>query len=113
VTVNRNPYRVTGGVLGVRAEPQKRQRGWAPLVWVVEWVDTGERHVAMCGHRHATADEATMCPWEPNPLPPVGAGLVVQVRDPEYRTSGQIRAEARKPREQLCMPWGNAAPEIL
>lgn len=94
MTPNRNPYRVTGGVLGVRAEPQKRQAGWAPLVWVVYWLDGDERYVGDCRHRHLTADEATMCPWEPDPLPPVGAGVLVQVRDPEYRTTGQIRVEA-------------------
>lgn len=102
-----NPYRVPNNGNGYRSEPQKRQAGWAPLVWVVSWTtdDADRASVGDCGHRHPTADEATMCPWEPSPLPPVGAGLVVQVRDPEYRTTGQIRIEARRPREQLCMPW--------
>lgn len=36
------------------------------------------------GHRHATADDAAACPFEPVDLPEVCAGLVRQFRDPAY-----------------------------
>jgi len=45
-----------------------------------------------CGHRHASADEATMCPWTPDPWPVV-CGLHVC----------QVRTEA--PPIQAEMPW--------
>ena len=86
--------------------PAKRRRGWAPLVWVVMWVAGDDAvRIGTCGHRHPDASSAMACPWEPDPLPPVGAGLVVYVRDPEYRAPGQVIREARQPREQLRMSW--------
>lgn len=72
----------------------------APLVWQVIWVDAGGEGLGACGHRHATADEATVCPFEPAALPDVCAGLVREVRDPEYRTEGQRIAVARDRRPQ-------------
>lgn len=58
----------------------------APLVWQVVWVGADERGHGACGHRHGSVDEATLCPFEPPGLPEVCAGLVRQVRDPDYRT---------------------------
>jgi hypothetical protein len=55
----------------------------------------------VCGRRHASADDAAACSWKPDPLPSVGAGLVVWIRDPEYRAPGEILRDARNPREQL------------
>lgn len=55
-----------------------------PLVWQVVWVDELGHGHGTCGHRHADAADATACPWEPDVLPPIGAGLVRRVRDPEY-----------------------------
>ena len=68
----------------------------APLVWVVLWIDEVGHGHGTCGHRHASADEATACPWEPAEVPPVGAGLVRQVRDPLYVTAGQELAAPRQ-----------------
>lgn len=48
-----------------------------------------------CGHRHATQDEATMCPWTPDPWPVVCDLLVRQVRSPSHRDR----------REQGRMGW--------
>jgi len=56
-----------------------------PMVWVVLWIDERGHGVGTCGHGHLTADEATMCPWEPAPVPPIGAGLVREVRDSAYQ----------------------------
>jgi hypothetical protein len=39
-----------------------------------------------CGHRHASADEATMCPWTPDPWPEQCDLLVRQFRTPDKRT---------------------------
>lgn len=63
----------------------------APVVWQVIWIGADGRVLGACGHRHATADEATRCPFEPASLPEVCAGLVRQVRDPEYRAWGERR----------------------
>jgi hypothetical protein len=74
----------------------------ALLVRQVVWVGTDGRGLGACGHRHATADEATLCPFEPERLPDVCAGLVREVRDPEYVTEGQrIHAaeQARRPQQ--------------
>jgi hypothetical protein len=57
----------------------------APLVWQVIWIDGAGRGLGACGHRHATAAEATRCPYKPGELPEVCAGLVREVRDPAYR----------------------------
>lgn len=67
----------------------------APLVWQVIWIGADARGLGACGHRHATAEEATVCPFEPAGLPEVCAGLVRQVRDPLYATIGQRIAAAR------------------
>lgn len=72
----------------------------APLVWMVVWVAADGRGLGTCGHRHATPDEATLCPFEPERLPDVCAGLVREVRDPDYRTPGQVLAAARVARGQ-------------
>jgi hypothetical protein len=70
----------------------------ARRVWMVCWVVplgderdllTHGRGVGECGHAHGTADEAFACPWEPTPLPPVGAGLVAQVRADDGRRRRQ------------------------
>lgn len=63
----------------------------APLVWQVIWVDTGGRGLGACGHRHVTPGEATLCPFEPLALPDVCAGLVREVRDPDYRAPRERR----------------------
>jgi hypothetical protein len=66
----------------------------ATLVWTVIAVD-GEGHGhGVCGHHHATADEATLCPWDPEPRPLVCDLLVRQVRTDQPRAG------------QLAMPWG-------
>lgn len=70
----------------------------APLVWQVIWVDAGGEGLGSCGHRHATAGEATACPFEPPAPPDECAGLVRQVRDPDYVTVGQRIAAAREAR---------------
>jgi hypothetical protein len=54
----------------------------APLVWMVVWVDAGGRGLGMCGHRHASLGEATLCPFVPEGLPDACAGLVREVRGP-------------------------------
>ena len=68
-----------------------------PLVWTVIAVD-GEGHGhGTCGHEHASADEATRCPWDPE-RPIVCDLLVRQVR------RGAIAAMSKP--GQLAMPWG-------
>jgi hypothetical protein len=70
-------------------------------MWVVPWDDDPERTprgVGDCGHEHETAEEAYACPWEPSPLPPVGAGLVRQARADDGRQ--------RRGAQQVAMPWG-------
>lgn len=65
----------------------------AALHWTVIAVD-GEGHGhGVCGHQHATADEATLCPWDPE-RPEVCDLLVRQVRTDQPRVA------------QLAMPWG-------
>lgn len=84
----------------------------APLVWQVIWVDADERGVGACGHRHSTADEATLCPFEPATLPNVCAGLVREVRDPDYRAPleglgpGRERKRARARQLELELELG-------
>lgn len=51
---------------------------------------------ARCGHRHGTADEASACPWTPDPWPEV-CDLFVR----------QVRTEA--PPVQARMPWAASA----
>lgn len=55
----------------------------APLVWQVIWIDERGEGLGACGHRHPDAGEATLCPFEPDGLPIICAGLVREVRDPE------------------------------
>jgi hypothetical protein len=50
---------------------------------------------ARCRHDHATADEATLCPWTPEPWPRCCDLLVRQVRT----------EMALDRREQAVMPW--------
>lgn len=78
-----------------------------PLVWQVIWVDANEHGLGACGHRHATADDAAACPFEPASLPEVCAGLVRQVRDPDYRTlrEGPARSH-RRPQLDLDLEAG-------
>jgi hypothetical protein len=66
--------------------PIHRRAHHAPIIWRVFWVVGAEMCdvVGDCGHRHLTADEARACPWEPDQVPAVGAGLVVWIRDPDY-----------------------------
>lgn len=74
----------------------------APLVWQVVWIGADGRGLGACGHRHPDADEATLCPFEPADLPEVCAGLVRQVRDPDYRTPNhQRRGRWRRPQLDL------------
>lgn len=77
--------------------PIHRRAHHAPICWIVLWV-TGDSADAIgsCDHRHATREDALACPWEPDPLPPIGAGVVTWTRDPEYRTVGEVMAEARR-----------------
>jgi len=63
----------------------------APLIWMVLWVDGRGRGIGRCEHRHSDADAATACPFEPAKLPDVCAGLVCQVRDPEYLSTRERR----------------------
>lgn len=79
----------------------------APLVWQVIWVDANEHGLGACGHHHATADEATACAFEPDGLPVMCAGLIRQVRDPDYVTVGQRIAAARLPQQlELALEAG-------
>lgn len=74
----------------------------APLVWQVIWVDAAGRGLGACGHRHVDAGEATLCQFEPASLPVVCAGLVREVRDPEYRTPRhRDRGKWRRPQLSL------------
>lgn len=66
-------------------------------VWTVIAVDAEGHGHGMCGHEHATADEATLCPWDPE-RPEVCDLLVRQVR-------AGVQAWMARPR-QIAMPWG-------
>ncbi len=72
----------------------------APLVWQVIWVDAAGQGHGTCGHRHATADEATMCPFDPDGAPVESAGLVREVRDPAYKAPEQLYAAGLKRRSR-------------
>lgn len=74
-----------------------------PVVWQVIWIAANGRGLGACGHRHASAGEATSCPFEPADLPAVCAGLVREVRDPTYRTLREGRARTHR-RPQLELP---------
>lgn len=76
-----------------------------PLVWQVIWIDADGRGLGACGHRHVTADEATACPFEPDDLPEVCAGLVRQFRDPDYRVLREGPARSHR-RAQLELALG-------
>lgn len=52
----------------------------APLTWVVIAVLGTGQGIGDCGHQHETADEATLCPWTPDPWPEQCDLLVRQVR---------------------------------
>lgn len=52
----------------------------APLHWTVIAVLATGHGIGMCGHQHASAAEATACPWTPQPWPDVCDLLVRQVR---------------------------------
>lgn len=87
-----------------------------PLVWQVIWVDANGHGLGTCGHRHVAADEATMCPFEPDDAPVISVGLVREVRDPEYVTpqltyaAGRARIEAARraePTAQLELSLGD------
>jgi hypothetical protein len=69
------------------------------LVWQVIWIDAGGRGLGACGHRHATDDDAAACPFEPGDLPEVCAGLVREVRDPDYTAPEDGYAWRRRPRQ--------------
>lgn len=78
-----------------------------PLVWQVIWINADGHGLGACGHRHATAGEATLCPFEPAGLPEVCAGLVREVRDPTYRTLREGRARShRRPQLDLALEAG-------
>lgn len=64
--------------------------------WTVIAVDGEGQGHGVCGHQHATADEATLCPWDPE-RPVVCDLLVRRVRTDQPR------------RAQLAMPWGGRA----
>ncbi len=64
----------------------------APLHWEVIAVLASGQGIGSCRHQHATADEATLCPWAPQPWPEVCDLLVRQVR------TGQV--------SQLSLTWG-------
>lgn len=79
----------------------------APHVWQVIWIGADGRGLGACGHRHATADDAAACPFEPSGLPEVCAGLVRQVRDPAYSVPRQGRARShRRPQLELALGAG-------
>ncbi len=59
----------------------------AALHWEVCAVDGAGQGHGRCGHRHATADEATACPWDPE-RPVVCDLLVRQVRTDQPRRGG-------------------------
>ena len=83
----------------------------APLVWGVIWVDAAGHGHGTCGHRHATADEATMCPFEPEPCPVESAGLVRRFRDPAYTAPEQAYARGLALRsKQLSLYFGGDSP---
>jgi hypothetical protein len=69
----------------------------ARLIWTVIAVDGAGQGHGTCGHEHATADEATLCPWDPE-RPVVCDLLVRQVRADDGRR--------RRGSAQLAMPWG-------
>lgn len=56
----------------------------------------GDGSFQRCGHRHATADDATMCSWTPDPWPVVCDLHVCQVR-------------SSAPRRQLGFGWAPTA----
>ncbi|HZJ63919.1 MAG TPA: hypothetical protein VFD36_10420 [Kofleriaceae bacterium] len=81
----------------------------APLVWQVIWVCASGHGWGACGHRHATADEATTCEFDPDAAPVESAGLVRQVRDPAYKAPEQAYARglARRSRQlELALEAG-------
>ena len=67
----------------------------AALHWVVIAVLGNGRGAGTCGHEHATADEATACPWTPEPWPVVCDLLVRQVRSDDGRRR-KVRSRDRQ-----------------
>lgn len=63
-------------------------RRGAALVWTVIAVDGHGHGHGTCGHEHATADEATLCPWDPER--PLVCDLLVR----EVRPGAIARMEA-------------------
>lgn len=75
-------------------------KGWkqrpAQLHWEVKAIVPNARGAGVgyvvggfsqsCGHRHATRDEAIMCPWTPDPWPRQCDLIVAQVRTPDAKT---------------------------
>lgn len=78
-----------------------------PTVWQVIWIDADGRGHGACGHRHASADEATSCPWEPERAPLVSSGLVRKIRDPDYHVLREGPARSHR-RPQLDLALGVA-----
>lgn len=79
----------------------------APKVWQVIWVDATGRGHGACGHRHATAELAAACPFEPVDLPEVCSGLVRRFRDPDYRVDREGPARShRRPQLELALEVG-------
>lgn len=63
----------------------------ARLCWAVIAVVASGDGLGTCGHGHETAEEATMCPWTPDPWPEVCDLLVRQVRADDGRRRRQPR----------------------
>ncbi len=76
-----------------RARP-KSGRHWEVLAMIpqpgrgeiVKGLIDSKGFIARCGHRHATKEEATMCPWTPDPWPEVCDLFVAIVRTPDENT---------------------------
>ena len=63
--------------------------------WTVIAVLGDGRGNGTCGHIHATSDEATLCPWTPDPWPVVCDLLVRHVRSDDGRRR-KVRAKDRQ-----------------
>ncbi|MGN6107453.1 MAG: hypothetical protein ACTHU0_20255 [Kofleriaceae bacterium] len=69
----------------------------APLCWQVIAVVATGHGLGTCGHHHVTSDEATACPWTPDPWPEVCDLLVRKVR--VVSSAERDRADAKRPRQ--------------
>jgi hypothetical protein len=74
----------------------------AALTWVVIAVLGTGHGIGTCGHEHATADEATACPWTPDPWPRCCDLLVRQVRAGDRR---EPRPARRMEARQQLLPF--------